>query len=923
MRRFGKDPGARGRLEGFGAVAALSILASGCAAPGPTASFTVDLRRSAEGVVAVSAEFSEPGPSPVVLSSFVQPDVLRIDGIRARAGGRPLVIEASNDAKGFLRWQVSPPEGGGPLEIEYEARPGVVEMAKMSGPSGYRIGYLDSTFGLFGARQIFVLPTEPRLPAKIRVRFEAPPGRQVVTTWSGTGGDGTLALDGHDVSRRLLEGIIGVGRFETARSSSGTFAAHAVAELPESLRQSALRRAVSLGEFLSDRLGPPDPRYNLILVPKSPDGATITVTPATGGFGTSLGPGLPTRWLTIGRAIGQAYLSGWIKDLPESNPERRILEAMPTYFTADFSDRDGWRSKRAWLDLFYTRTADLDLEEWRYPIETVRREWRTVVALDHLSREMTEHGLGSLEELCRRTLGRSHRLPWDRFVNRDLPPDLRTRLQGWLSPNPHAFPPPGRPDQPEARVLPPPPPIPRSARGLQRIDIYMGARTFGLLEQCGCKANQQGGMARRATVLKQRLRGGVQAFALELGDAVPWNQNAPGLDSQKVADSDLALSLLAHAGVRASVVGHAELSYGPEFLAQRVARLPPGFELISANIGVPGLRLSPVLKVRSTRPSVTVAGLLAPESYDLGRSLEFEDAIAPMAISEPAAAAARALRGLKGGGLTVAAGPLGPEPVLEVHKAVPDLTLIATSNYYNFDEQPILAFERPSSYASIGMLDDTLLVLLHSDVYALIRVGLAVDERGRLAGAELEAIPLGESVPDDPIVRRRLNEHYDRLAKEAGLTDRPPIGGLLRRRLDATYVGASACSPCHAAQEAQWKGTSHASAFATLLERNRQGVPGCYACHVTGYRQPGGYHSIADLGLRHIQCEACHGPGSRHVASPEKGSIVRVPAAAVCTECHSSEHSDMNDGNFDTYWARIVHQKAAGEAPRVPAAPGR
>ena len=67
-------------------------------------------------------------------------------------------------------------------------------------------------------------------------------------------------------------------------------------------------------------------------------------------------------------------------------------------------------------------------------------------------------------------------------------------------------------------------------------------------------------------------------LALELGDAVPWDHESPVLDPQKIAESDLVLSLMAQAGVQATVLGHAEIGYGEDFLAGRMARLPAGLE---------------------------------------------------------------------------------------------------------------------------------------------------------------------------------------------------------------------------------------------------------------------------------------------------------------------------------------------------------
>lgn len=267
------------------------------------------------------------------------------------------------------------------------------------------------------------------------------------------------------------------------------------------------------------------------------------------------------------------------------------------------------------------------------------------------------------------------------------------------------------------------------------------------------------------------------------------------------------------------------------------------------------------------------------------------------------------------GGLTVVAGALGPTAVLDIHAALPDLPLILTDDYFRFTQDPRLRFERPlggQGFSTSGRLGKTLLVVLRTDSYALTRIGLAARYDGSIAGSELEDIVLDETIADDPEVRARLDAHYARLAAESGLAEPSPIGTRLRTTLDAAYTGAAACAPCHPAETGQWKTTAHASAYATLLSKRRQGVPGCYACHVTGYRQPTGYRAITDVALRHVQCESCHGPGSKHTEDPRRDNIVGVPAAAVCMECHTESHSEMTGQNFADYRAKIAHTAGAG-----------
>jgi predicted CXXCH cytochrome family protein len=55
----------------------------------------------------------------------------------------------------------------------------------------------------------------------------------------------------------------------------------------------------------------------------------------------------------------------------------------------------------------------------------------------------------------------------------------------------------------------------------------------------------------------------------------------------------------------------------------------------------------------------------------------------------------------------------------------------------------------------------------------------------------------------------------------------------------------------------------------------------CFRCHTTGPGRTSG--TFAEAGVR---CEACHGPGSLHIASPSGNPLVRDDSAALCGGCH-------------------------------------
>jgi hypothetical protein len=105
-----------------------------------------------------------------------------------------------------------------------------------------------------------------------------------------------------------------------------------------------------------------------------------------------------------------------------------------------------------------------------------------------------------------------------------------------------------------------------------------------------------------------------------------------------------------------------------------------------------------------------------------------------------------------------------------------------------------------------------------------------------------------------------------------------------------------ACSSCHAGARQVWNGTSHAHAYAVLSSQFKEYNLECVGCHVTGYEQPGGSTVTHVDKLENVQCEICHGPGSKHVDSPSDSTlIVSRPGTSTCLSCHHPPHVEEFD----------------------------
>jgi hypothetical protein len=153
-------------------------------------------------------------------------------------------------------------------------------------------------------------------------------------------------------------------------------------------------------------------------------------------------------------------------------------------------------------------------------------------------------------------------------------------------------------------------------------------------------------------------------------------------------------------------------------------------------------------------------------------------------------------------------------------------------------------------------------------------------------------VPLRRSLPRDAKIAtamRALDARIGAANRKAAAPPAPPEAGR------PYYVGDAKCVGCHKTAFTFWKKTVHAGAWKTLVDGRKQDDDRCVGCHVTGYGEVGGTSLGHTDKLRDVQCEVCHGPGSKHVAEEgleEPLAIHRETPASTCTTCHNEHHSD-------------------------------
>jgi hypothetical protein len=458
------------------------------------------------------------------------------------------------------------------------------------------------------------------------------------------------------------------------------------------------------------------------------------------------------------------------------------------------------------------------------------------------------------------------------------------------------------------------------------VTLVATAEVKGTPEPCGCTSDPLGDVARVATLAK----GGLWL------DAGSLLYNREELSKERTPQADATAAALAH------IYGGARVGLGADDLPRGAARVKPPRQ--ACNVAR-GMALEAPRVVTLDGVAIGVFGVVAPER------------VKPLKAGEPVAAAKRALATLRAKGAQVIVALAGMDRVetRALVKAVPgidfaivgaevgdgmaepepmgDAWLMAPADLARHavkvtlerrGDGPMKLYEgeagRVRRLSAVSRRIKTLepqLVAWQKDPTADRAFVAArkqeldelVKERATLEkGApppppatgnwfSYELVAVRHVIPRDPAVADELRK----LARTIGETNLAAAKKQPAPVAEAgvpTYVGTAACEKCHKPAVAFWKGTVHASAWKTLVEVDKQYHYDCIGCHVTGWEKPGGVNlaTVEKRGLVDVQCETCHGPGSKHVAEDgmdDPRTIVTKPPERFCADnCHTKEHSD-------------------------------
>ncbi|MEP7052140.1 MAG: multiheme c-type cytochrome [Pseudomonadota bacterium] len=505
----------------------------------------------------------------------------------------------------------------------------------------------------------------------------------------------------------------------------------------------------------------------------------------------------------------------------------------------------------------------------------------------------------------------------------------------------------------EAATVPPKTPTVR---------LYLVSSPAGALEPCGCVKDMLGGADHLAAYVKSQSEDAPNSALLAAGPLFFMNtQLSSERQTQDSWKADALARSLGAAGLRAWAPGANDWAAGADTFAAlaSAAQATP----LAANLVAPGLQPLRVFDVGGNK--VGVVGISLPaQNGKLPSGVSALDALAELKKS-------KTTLDNQGAKLRVLLTAMPRGDALRLIDQVPGFQLLVVGKPYDEGESndpptppelvgATLVVQAPNHLQALGVVD--LFVRDDKFVFADGSNTAAVAERESLAGRikELEArletaSANGKTAAADlaalraELARLQASQHklaapsaptqgsffqYRYVEVRDGLGVEPTvhelIGGYYQRVNDhnhdvfkdklpvpaapgqSHYVGVEACSTCHKSEREFWNHTQHAAAYPTLASEHKEFNLDCVSCHVTGYDKPGGSTVVHVEKLENVQCEVCHGPGSRHVDAPLDAKLISIPEQNYCAAtCHHTPHVKA-DWSAALSWPKIVgpgHQR--------------
>jgi hypothetical protein len=455
--------------------------------------------------------------------------------------------------------------------------------------------------------------------------------------------------------------------------------------------------------------------------------------------------------------------------------------------------------------------------------------------------------------------------------------------------------------------------------------LLISGEQIGYLEPCGCTAGQRGGLARRLDLVERLKAQGWKLAAIDLGSLINDPNTMGGPEETRIRYT-FALKALETIGYDAVALSPVDLKLGVgEVMTRYLNHQGERLKVVSANVTPdPSLgladRVVPAVRTAAGPITIGVTAVIDPDAFARLGDPEKGVMLTCKAPEEVLPDLVADLERDTQVQVLMVQGP--PEVARRLAEKFPNFEVVVATS----------AFVEPPRDSETLNGGKTQLISVGKKGQFVGVLGLYQDETQPFRYHRLELNARLNNKTE--AMRKLVDEDFQEELKVADVLGTYPRRAYVHgdSPTDATFVGAQTCRGCHPNTYAHWAQSKHAHAYEALTmdpKRNRTFDAQCVSCHTVGFEYEGGFVRAEEQEhLKGVQCENCHGPGSKHAANPVDAAIraaMHRDAADFdkngrCIKCHTEDDSPHFD--FATYWPKVAH-KGLDKIGLPPAAPAK
>ena len=805
---------------------------------------------------------------------------------------------------------------------------------------GEHYGYIGEKFGLLSGYNLFLVPdVQIRL---VKAEFEVPEGWDVVLPrQSGSHGNQKDILSKSITS--VLKAVIGVGPFELTRFKlpRTDIFVYTYADWPLFHRKTVAENAFEICKRQIEMLGDVSQiNYTSIFTPRTPESESIFVPASVRAQGRCMEPATQTDWIHFAEHFFKRYTTYGERKIKFADTRNKWYgDGIAGFYgirALDVIHEHGRTSENRLLHLYNIYAASLRHGRNTSTTPTIPRdtkpfldllgktssrqqiEYRRIRApvmvylLDRLIRHYS-NGFQNLDDLMEHQFLNSRQFSKPIDLAKDLLAVTGRKFEDFFekrvfeinfTESPTYLPFIDNPIPTRRRHYHGP-----SSAQTKRMSLIVTGSTESYLENCGCAIDQSGGIARRATAIKQIRSTSSNVLLLDVGDTFPALVDYDKLSRLEVETYLKAMN---------SIGFHALNVSANEIMASKL--LPDiekslSFPVVSANL-VTGrdaeLVYRPFVVHEVNELKIGIIGISPTFPMSLRKSAAFDFNSAHMDFLESATAVEKSVSSLRSTCdlIILMAGSTYPHVIYDILEKVKGIDLVVSTNRAVFHAYDYSDLKKGYVYKNTdGFVGNTLMIYVQQGPYGVEWVELEVLPKNGIVNWGKNSMKLTEEISDDPQVRQILDSFFLEVRENANnwnSKDRLFENEALERTIARgnSYVGVGECTGCHKEIAQEWGTTAHATAYNTLVKVHRNYYPRCIVCHTVGFGHDSGFKldTSRSLELAGVQCETCHGPGRRHIEYakgiidsygpvPEPKYIRRTVSIDHCKACHNLEHS--------------------------------